>query len=274
MSSQKLREIESTLKTLLEATNKNSAKIEAAIVTLDAKFDGLTNRLNKMEEKTKRMGQAQKELKQKIQACEGTSEHCYNVSKALVKENKIIKRQLELIENQVRSLNIRIVGLAEEYGQENLVEFMETWIPKILQIDVKEDPIVVERAFRNPMRPGKNVENRRTVVVTVSSIIDKDRIMVAACKAKELNYGGNRISFFPDLSQGTLLKCKALQTVKKGFLNDGIQASLLYPSKLRVVHDGKIYIFWEVLEAEKLLHSIKKKLKQNEQEDSTSEDTD
>nr|XP_014339354.1 PREDICTED: scavenger receptor cysteine-rich type 1 protein M130-like [Latimeria chalumnae] len=60
--------------------------------------------------------------------------------------------------------------------------------------------------------------------------------------------------------QTTQVKRKALQEVKKEFLNINIQATLQYPTKLKVIHKDKTCVFWDSSAAEKFLFSKKNEL--------------
>nr|XP_014348295.1 PREDICTED: syntaphilin [Latimeria chalumnae] len=177
--------------------------------------------------------------------------------KTIIKENKSLKRRLEATENQIRATNIRVIGLTEEVGDENLCSLMESWISTTLKLETAEDPIIVERTFRIPLKQTVNKEKRRTIIVTVSSMADRDRILRAAKKLKEIFYEGHKVLFFPNLSPETQTKRHALVNIKKEFLEMNISASMLYPAKLRVCYSDKTYLFWDAADTEKFLQSRK-----------------
>nr|XP_014341336.1 PREDICTED: coiled-coil and C2 domain-containing protein 2A [Latimeria chalumnae] len=208
------QEGEITLKKLFDLITDKSRKLEEAISQVNNKFDALTSRLNKVEE---RVDKTEKDLKEKgtqINQTESMSEQSLFLAKTVIKENRVLKRRLEQTENQLRGANFRIVGLPENIEQDDLIGFLEHWVPKILKLDTDGDEIYVERAYRIPIRRDINKEQRKTVVVRLSSEKDRDRILMAARKIKDIVYEGNKILFFPDLSPETQAQRKAFLSVR------------------------------------------------------------
>nr|XP_014347648.1 PREDICTED: 1-phosphatidylinositol 4,5-bisphosphate phosphodiesterase zeta-1 [Latimeria chalumnae] len=94
-----------TNQALFEQMNLNTNRIEAAIAQMNSKLDKLTNRMNHLEEKVGSVEGKLKETAALVKRCKETSEQSFLMAKAVVKENKMVKRQLEVMENQVRSVN-------------------------------------------------------------------------------------------------------------------------------------------------------------------------
>nr|XP_014345571.1 PREDICTED: transmembrane protein 171 [Latimeria chalumnae] len=95
-------------------------------------------------------------------------DHCLALSKVVNKENRFLKRRLEIVKNQHCGANLLILGLLEDKEQLNLLLFLEEWISKMLDIDVEEDPIL-EGAYRISLTKGINKDQKRAIIVKLTS---------------------------------------------------------------------------------------------------------
>lgn len=253
--------------------HSSTTRIESAISQLDAKFDSLTSRINTLENKAESLETKMAVFSTTVQHTEETAEQSLTLSKAVVKENKILRRRLEVAENQLRGANVRIVGFPDGAEGTDLLSFIEDWVPKILKINTEEDPIYVEQAYRIPAKKEFNREQRRTVVIKLSSERDHDRVLRAARLMKDIKFNENRVLFFPDLCPESQAKRRALNTIKKDLLEMNLEASLQYPAKLKVSFQDKMYVFWDLRDAERFALSRKKESSENKQLDLDEEDS-
>nr|XP_005994743.1 PREDICTED: uncharacterized protein LOC102347430 [Latimeria chalumnae] len=234
----------------------NTKKLETTLLQINSKFDKLTSRITQVENRVEKAEQQIKETEVQLKSCEDSSAQNLHLAKSLVKENKSLKRHLELAENQLRGASLHILGLPEGEAQKDLIQFLEQWIPKTLKLTGEEADIRIERAYRAPTKKGTNTESRRTTVVKLSSERDRDGILMAARRMKEITYEGQKVLFFPDLSNK--MQTRALSEIKKELLDLNINAALLYPAKLRVEYDDKTYLFWDPIDAERFAYGKKR----------------
>ncbi|XP_064412819.1 uncharacterized protein LOC135356356 [Latimeria chalumnae] len=242
-----------TNQALFEQMNLNTNRTEAAIAQMDSKLDKLMNRMNHLEEEVGSTDGKLKETAALVKRCEETLEQSFLMAKAVVKENKTLKRWLEVMENQVRSANFQILGLPNGTEKADLVTFLEEWIPKTLNLhEEEEDSIYIERAFRLPYKKGPTQEQQsQTIIVKLSSERDQDKVLLAARKKTTINFENSKILFLPDLGPETQQRRKALNEVKNHLIGLGINAFIQYPAKLKVIHEDKSYIFWDPSDAER-----------------------
>nr|XP_005999168.1 PREDICTED: thioredoxin domain-containing protein 3 homolog [Latimeria chalumnae] len=99
--------------------------------------------------------------------CEDNTEQSLSLPKSVLKENRLLRCQLEMSENQLYSTTLCILGLLDSVGQEDLISFMEQWMPKILKINVEDDAIYVEKVYRIPPQKDGNKQQKRTVTVKI-----------------------------------------------------------------------------------------------------------
>uniref|UniRef100_H3AYC9 L1 transposable element RRM domain-containing protein n=1 Tax=Latimeria chalumnae TaxID=7897 RepID=H3AYC9_LATCH len=227
-------ETEITLQTLMRTINNNTARIENAISQLDGKLEKLTNQITTVEERLEKVEKNTGAIKTQIQKCEENTEQNFVLTKAVMKENKELKHHIELLENQSCAANVRILGLPDDMERTELLSVLEKWIPEVLKLDIEEDPIYTDRAYKIPMKNSSNKERMRTTIIKLSSERDRDRILIAARKAKEITFNGKKILFFPDLGPETQARRSSLLGIKRQFQELNFKANLLYPAKLKV----------------------------------------
>ncbi|KAJ7313540.1 hypothetical protein JRQ81_005008 [Phrynocephalus forsythii] len=102
-------------------------------------------------------------------------------------------------EKQVESHIIKIQGLPENAEGQDLVAFLEKWLPAVLNMNAREGPIVVKRAYRDNGKGEKaSIDRCRAVVVHLTKLKDKERIMEHAEKLKTITYRNQPILILPD----------------------------------------------------------------------------
>nr|XP_014352062.1 PREDICTED: uncharacterized protein LOC106706120 [Latimeria chalumnae] len=153
-----------------------------------------------------------------IQRSDETLEQSLLMAKSVVKEYQALKRRLEVTENQLHEANVRIIGLSDNMKCEDLIGFFRRLIPKVLNINVQEDPLYIERTYRISTRNGTNQESWQTIILRLLSVCDRDQIIQAARKMKDIVYEDNKIFFFPELSLLSQSKRMALNVIKKDLL--------------------------------------------------------
>ncbi|XP_064416229.1 transmembrane gamma-carboxyglutamic acid protein 2 [Latimeria chalumnae] len=125
---------------------------------------------------------------------------------------------------------------------------MVKWIPTVLELDVKEDPLYVEHAYRIPMKSPNNREVRRTIIANVSSVADRDRILMAAKRLNDI-YGvflsGETADSF--LGRKLLYNSWDFELITPGNLERECYEEVCNYEEVREVmeDDKKTAVFWE-----------------------------
>lgn len=99
-----------------------------------------------MKEMNERVGEAES----RIMAVENTSAEMEKQIAGLSKVVKELTVRMQDYENRGRRKNLRILGIKEELEGRDVVTFMEKWIPRILDMEMKADRVKLERAHRVP----------------------------------------------------------------------------------------------------------------------------
>lgn len=139
--------------------------------------------------------------------------------------------KLDDYENRQRRQNLRVVGFPLGVEGANAVDFLEKWLLETLG---HCSPIEIERAHRALQRRPSVQGAPRAFVLKLLRYRDVTRILDAARKRGELQYGNSRIMIFPDLSPMLHQKRMAFTPLKKQLRQAGVKYGMLYPAILRV----------------------------------------
>ena len=240
------------------------AKISDAVFAklgscLDTKLDQILKSVNSVVEKVKVVEQRMEDGEQRISSLEDTvSELQAHLERTTTQLQDAITR-LENQENFSRRNNLKIVNLPEGIETNDPRDFIETWLPKILNLTVKNDRIKVDRIHRTPAqrRTGKDATRARLVYVRLHNFTDKQKIMQKARSMGEITVDGTRIHIFEDFSPAVEKRRREFSEVKKSLRALGVEYRLLFPATLRVSHGNKTQFFKTVAEAEGYVEEMK-----------------
>nr|XP_014340806.1 PREDICTED: uncharacterized protein LOC106702584 [Latimeria chalumnae] len=99
-----------TLQKLYDHISENAKRTENAISQMDSKFDKFTSHLLKVEDRVESIKKNFKESDLHVKQCEEKIEQGLLLAKSVMRENRSLKRQLELAENQLRGPSLHILG--------------------------------------------------------------------------------------------------------------------------------------------------------------------
>ncbi|TNN44640.1 N-acetylated-alpha-linked acidic dipeptidase-like protein [Liparis tanakae] len=166
--------------------------------------------------------------------------------------------RLEDQQNWSRRNNIKIINLPEHTEGTNARDFFESWLPKVLNLTVKNDRLKLDRCHRGPAHLQSNSTRPGTVYIRHNNFADKQLIMKWARSAAEVTFSGNRIHFFDDFSPAVEIKRREFLEAKTPLRDLGIRYQMLYPAVLRVTDDGGVRHFRSADEAQRFAEERKK----------------
>ncbi|XP_063147991.1 protein ABHD14A isoform X1 [Candoia aspera] len=235
---------------LLEQIISEHDTLRQALASLSA---GLAKLEKRLEETDCRVGA----LEAKVVSTQGCVVKHATLMKELAVGKLVADYKLETLENKLRARNLRVTGVPTAIGNVNLIPFIENLLPAASDLNGKQVPICIERAYRLPANNAQ-VGNGSTVLITLSDLRHRERILKTSWTSWTTNFHGHKVSFFPDLSPLTYARRKHFVALKQQFLKEGVHAFVLYPAKLKVLHQGKTYIFKDIRSAAQLLDKIQK----------------
>lgn len=157
----------------------------------------------------------------------------------LEKQVSALTERLDMAENYNRHPNIRVVSLAEDTEAGQPVEFIESWLPRVLMMTTKAGCVNLERAHHTlAPKPDPN-RSPRSLLLQFHTFKDKQRLMEAAHQASQdggLIYNGSRISFYSNFFAMVMKNGKTYDAVKQRLQEQGIPYAMLFPATLGVTH--------------------------------------
>lgn len=149
-----------------------------------------------------------------------------------------------------------MVGLPEGAEGSNPIVFAETFFKQLLNLQHLSPVYVVERAHRVSSGRGPAGAWPRAFLVCLLNFRDRDLILAEACKHPELKYENAVIHVYPDFSQDLPKKRRSFRDVCRCLREKGLVYNMLYPSRLKVIHNGSAKFFESPADAVDWLDSI------------------
>lgn len=237
----KMNQQEISLQTIWEAIHKSKDEMTALI---NAKTTEINTTLNKVQVSLSSLSDQIAELEQRVS---GNEDNVDDITKRLLvleKDNAYLRDKADEAENRSRSNNLRFVNVPERSEGTDMIGFIVQLISLLLGSDNFATPPVIERAHRTPaFNTNTKAKSSRSILAKFLHFQDKIKILRLAREKKELVYMGTRIHIYPDYSAELLKKRRQFDSIKKKLRESDTKYSLLYPSTLRVVVDGKPKLF-------------------------------
>jgi hypothetical protein len=101
----------------------------------------------------------------------------------------------------------------------------------------------VQEAYRTPNHQNRKRNTPRYIIIKTSSTQNKERILKAAKKKRQVKYKGKPIRIAADLSTQTLNAKRLWKDTTKAQKESNCQPRLVYPAKLSFLIEGKTKTF-------------------------------
>lgn len=88
-----------------------------------------------------------------------------------------------------------------------------------------------------------HIASAHQAIARIHQNIVKEEILRVACNEGPLNYDGQRISIFPDITAEVMKDCKEFDTVRVKLREASIRHGFLFPARLIFTHAGHTKIF-------------------------------
>ncbi|XP_053217707.1 myosin light chain 4 isoform X1 [Podarcis raffonei] len=191
---------DTSMKEVLLEIKKTMEQTIEAVKAFDSKILALNSRMDTLEGLIQSLVRSATATSFTIKNEQAKVQDCHRDIGSLVGKNRRLSDRVQKIEDQVQPHILRICGLPEEEEGQDLVAFLEEWLPGILKLDTRDDPIVVERAYRVSAKRQKvaKADLCRAIVARIAELRDKERILQQVEKLKPITYKNKPIFIFPD----------------------------------------------------------------------------
>ena len=163
------------------------------------------------------------------------------------KRMKRIEDSLRDLWDNIKRINIRIIGVQEEEEKKKGTEkiFEEIVVENFPNMG-KEIVNQVQEAQRVPYRINPRRNMPRHVLIKLSKIKYKEKILKAAREKQQITHKGIPIRLIADLSAETLHARREWQDIFKVMKEKNLQPRLLYPARISFRFDGEIKTFTDM----------------------------
>uniref|UniRef100_A0A5F9D1G6 L1 transposable element RRM domain-containing protein n=1 Tax=Oryctolagus cuniculus TaxID=9986 RepID=A0A5F9D1G6_RABIT len=214
--------------TLIVTINHNEVK--NSIDQMKNTIESLTNRMGEAEE---RISDLEDREQERIQSDQRKKEEIRN-----------LKHIVRNIQDTIKKPNIRVLGVPEGMEREKGLEglFSEILAENFPGLE-KDREILVQEAHRTPNKHDQKRSSPRHVVIKLSTVKHKEKILKCAREKRQITLRGSPITLTADFSSETLQARREWRDIAQVLRENNCQPRILYPAKLSFVNEGEIKTF-------------------------------
>lgn len=256
-SSEPTESMPEKLDLILKEIRESRSALELQIVTLTTGLTLLGSDHGKLADTVKEHDRTLKDLDPQLAANTTTLQH-------LQQQVTGLQGRVEDAEGRNRCNNIRVIGLPERSEGGKAADFIAAWFKEYLAQDGFSPYFCVERAQGIPTGAPKPGVPPRPLIVKILNYRDRDVLLQKAMEKTLIQYENHRISLYPDY---TMMVQRQRSSVKKKLQAAQLKYALLFPARLKVIHDKKTHFFDSPNEAEEWLEVMEIDSSQSSQSD-------
>ena len=157
---------------------------------------------------------------------------------------KRIEDSLRDLWDNIKHTNIRIIGVPEEEEKKKGTEkiFEEIIVENFPNMG-KEIVDQVQEMQRVPYRINPRKNTPRHILIKLSKLKYKEKILKVAREKQQITYKGTTIKLKADISAGLLQARREWQDIFKVMKGKNLQPRLLYPARISFKFDREIKTF-------------------------------
>ena len=145
--------------------------------------------------------------------------------------------------NNIKCTNIQIIGIPEEEEKKGYEKIFEEIIVENFPNMEKKISNQVQEAQRAPFRINPRRNTPRHILIKLTKMKHKERILKATREKQQVTYKGNLICLTADLSAETLQPRREWQDIFEVLKGENIQPRLQYLARISFKIDGEIRSF-------------------------------
>lgn len=227
------------------------SEIKISITSVEESLSSLSNRTSQLEKRAE-------EAEERISAAEDRSEDHSSRLAAMEKTVERLLLKVDDLENRSRRKNLKIINLPEgAEGTTSLVDFLQSALPALVDLPPDFPSLEIERAHRALAPAPDPGKPPRSVLVRFLRFSQREAVLRAALKKRDIRHGGSQLRFYPDLSSEVLRKRREFDAVGRALARLNKYRGFAYPARLRCLHEGRIHLFDTPESAAVFLDSIK-----------------
>ena len=226
----RMQKIQETFNKDLEELKSKQTEMKNTINEIKNTLEGINSRITEAEERISDLEDKMVE----ITTAEQNKE----------KRMKRIEDSLRGLWDNIKCTNLRIIGVPEEEEKKKGTEkIFEEIIVENFPNKVKERDNQVQEAQRVPYRINPRRNTPRNILIKLSKIKYKEKILKAAREKQQIMYRGIPITLTADLSAETLQATREWQDIFQVMKGENLPPRLLYPARISFRFNGEIKSF-------------------------------
>ena len=219
------------------------AAIHASRNALEGQIGGLQMEVSLVRQDLRNVVDRVTETEDRISGLENNIKDLQTTVQALSAKTGALEYRAEDAESRARRNNLRLIGFPEEVEGTNCESFLESWIKTWVPTESLSTCFLIERAHRALARRPPPGAPPRPMIARVLNYKDRDAIMRKARELGSVHYENHKIMLFPDYTPQVQKARKTYEAVKIKLRAMGLQYMLMFPAKLKVIHEGKTHFF-------------------------------
>lgn len=220
--------------------------VAADILSIKETTDKLNNTMEGIQV---RLGEAEG----RVSRLEDTTDRLASRGDSAEKRIEVLWDRVQMLENHSKRNNVRLLGLKESYGTNGTIE---DCVGKMLRdglgVDV-DGEFEIERAHRALAPIPSENQPPRPVLIRFLRQSAREKVLKAVRAKRGLQWEGQSLSVFPDMSRELAEKRKTFTAAKKALQQLDVKYTLAHPATLRFTWKGKSRSFTNASEAEKFI---------------------
>uniref|UniRef100_A0A5F9C8U0 L1 transposable element RRM domain-containing protein n=1 Tax=Oryctolagus cuniculus TaxID=9986 RepID=A0A5F9C8U0_RABIT len=217
---------------------KQLVQQETVIVTeVKNSIDQMTNTIESL---TNRMGEAE----ERISDLEDREQERIQSDQRKEEEIRNLKHIVGNLQDTIKKPNIRVLGVPEGMEREKGLEglFSEILAENFPGLE-KDREILVQEAHRTPNKHDQKKSSPRHVVIKLSTVKHKEKILKCAREKRQITLRGSPIRLTADFSSETVQARREWRDIAQVLRKNNCQPRILYPAKLSFVNEGEMKTF-------------------------------
>uniref|UniRef100_H3AI23 L1 transposable element RRM domain-containing protein n=1 Tax=Latimeria chalumnae TaxID=7897 RepID=H3AI23_LATCH len=186
---------------------------------------------------------------QRISDAEGEAWNKAARIKSLEVKMAVMADKTDNLENRSRCNNLRILGFPEGVKEGNPTAFLTSVLPALLFLP--SDISLCIRAHRSLGPHPVPKQRPRAFIIKVLMYPMRECLLRAAWEQGTLEWKGNKISLFPDLSKELQTQRQRFNPARKILQEKGVKYGVFYPATMKITINGVTSTFSDSVEAQK-----------------------
>ena len=210
-------------------------EIKVSVTSVESSLLALSNRVTDLEKRVE-------EVEERVSTTEDSNSAYATHIAAMDKTVKQLQLKIDDLENRGHRKNLKIINLPEKTeGIIPLVDFFQTTLPTLIGLPADYPTLEIERAHRALAPAPAPDKPPRSVLVQFLQYSQREAVLKAAIKKRDIYHGGSLLRFYPDLSAEVLRRRQEFDTVGKALARHNKYRGFAYPACLRCPHEGQFF---------------------------------